>query len=237
MTKKVRCLVVDDEPLAIDILKEYIQQVDGLELITTCSTAMDAFSVITKQEIDLIFLDIEMPDLNGLELVKTIKKGIKVIVTTAYREYAIEGYELDILDYLLKPISFQRFFKSVNKYLRLANNNNMPRIESGSSAKPRGSMFIYADKKNFKVYFDDILYLESIKDYVRIHILKKNIITKGTISHFEGLLPSCFLRIHRSYIVNTSKINAFTNHDVEINNKEIPIGVSYKRAVLESLKE
>ncbi len=235
MNKNIKCLIVDDELLATDIIKGYVEQVPQLDLVATCTNPMEAFQILNQQSIDLLFLDIEMPEINGIEFIKSLSHRPAIILTTAYREYAIESYEIDVIDYLLKPISFQRFFKAINKYLKSSTNTTItetPAITTQGS----GSIYVYANKKNIKVHFDNILYLESLKDYVTIHTIDKKITTKNTITNFENLLPNSFLRIHRSYIVNSIKINAFTHHDIEIGNKEIPIGTSYKKIVLERLK-
>lgn len=235
MSERIKCLIVDDEPLAIDVIKGYVAQIPQLELLATCSDAMQAFQVLNKEQVDLLFLDIEMPGMTGLEFIKSLSTVPHVILTTAYREYALESYEMEVVDYLLKPISFGRFFKAVSKYLKLTANTSAPQLPT-NEPKERGSIYVYADKKNIKVYFEDILYIESIKDYVRIHTKGKNIVSKNTITRYAELLPSSFIRVHRSYIINLAKISAYTHHDIEIGEKEIPIGTSYKRVVMERLK-
>ena len=235
MSELIKCLIVDDEPLAIGVIKAYIEQVPQLQLITTCSDAMKAFQVLNTQDIDLLFLDIEMPEINGIDFIKSLANPPAIILTTAYREYALQSYEIEVVDYLLKPISFSRFFKAINKYLKSKNDNKVSTTPV-SESKKQGSLYVYSNKKNIKVYFDDILYVESVKDYVNIHTTGKNIISKNTITKYEELLPDSFIRVHRSFIVNTSKITAFTHHDVEIGEKEIPIGSSYKKGVMEILK-
>lgn len=235
MNPTIKCLIVDDEPLAINIIKEYISQVPQLELVTTCPDAIQAFQALNEHAIDLLFLDIEMPHLNGINFIKSLANPPAIILTTAYRDYALESYEIDVIDYLLKPISFPRFFKAVTKYLKTTNQNTpLPQVTNSTTRS--GSIYVYSNKKNIKVYFDEILYIESIKDYVRIHTTKKNIISKDTITNYETLLPSSFFRIHRSFIVNSAKISAFTPHDIEIGDKELPIGTSYKKKVMELLK-
>lgn len=236
MNKSVKCIIVDDEPLAGNIIRDYIEQIPQLELVSICNSALEAFQEIHQNQIDLMFLDIEMPEMTGLDFLKSISHPPDVILTTAYRKYAIESYEVDVTDYLLKPISFQRFFKSITKYLekKVSTQKDLP---ATVTIEHKGSMFVYSEKKNVKVYFKDILYIESIKDYIRIHTSDKNIISKDTISRYDGLLPHSFLRIHRSFIVNKEKITAFTNHDVEIGSKELPIGISYKKEVLVRLAE
>ncbi|MEQ9404356.1 MAG: LytTR family DNA-binding domain-containing protein [Cyclobacteriaceae bacterium] len=234
MSELIKCLIVDDEPLAIDVIEGYVDQVPQLSLVDTCSDAMSAFQIINEQQIDLIFLDIEMPGINGISFIKSLSNPPAVILTTAFREYAIESYEIEVVDYLLKPISFDRFFKAINKHLKskTSTTTETPAIP----AKAGGSIYVYSNKKNLKVYFDDILYVESIKDYITIHISDAQIISKSTITNYEELLPSSFLRVHRSFIINSAKITAFTHQDIEIGEKEIPIGTSYKRVVLEQLK-
>ena len=236
MNVSIKCIVVDDEPLAINVIKEYITQVPQLELVTTCTDAIQAYQALNEYSIDLLFLDIEMPQLNGIDFIKSLANPPAVILTTAYRDYALESYEITVVDYLLKPISFSRFFKAVTKYLSTSNKVTNPQATPTSNSQS-GSIYVYANKKNIKVYFDEILYLESIKDYVRIYTTGKNIITKDTISKYEMLLPNPFMRIHRSFIVNSAKITAFTSHDIEIDEKELPIGTSYKKRIIELLKK
>ncbi len=237
MPQTTKCLIVDDEPLAIDVLRDYIAQVPQLELVTTCQDAMQAFQVLNEQQVDLVFLDIEMPEINGIDFIKSLAQPPAIILTTAYREYALESYEIEVVDYLLKPVSFKRFFKSITKYLKSIDAPTTKQIAVTPTPKGKGSIYVYSNKKNIKVHFEEMLYLESIKDYIRIHTSERTIISKDTISRYEELLPNSFLRIHRSYIVNTSKITAFTAHDIEIEDKEIPIGTSYKKAVINRLKQ
>jgi DNA-binding LytR/AlgR family response regulator len=231
---KTKCLIVDDEPLAIELVQQHVEQVDRLELIGTCQNALEAFEVLKQHKVDLIFLDIQMPMLTGIEFLKSLQNPPKVIFTTAYREYAVEGYELDIVDYLLKPISFNRFFKAINKYFAL--------VEPAPSATPPPlpdpvADFIYlkSNKRTYKVSMNDILYVESLKDYVKVHLPDSRIVTKDKISDFEQRLPSHFLRVHRSFIVNMRKITAFSSNDIEINGVEVPIGISYKEQVMDHL--
>lgn len=236
--QKVRCLIVDDEPPAIDVLVKYIQAVDDLELSATCSNAVEALGTLKHTAVDLLFLDIQMPQLLGTDFVRTLKNPPKVIFTTAYRKFAIEGFELDAVDYLLKPISFERFLKAVNKVLQTS-----IQISSGSSPFDgqgnQSENFIYfrTDRKMVKVYLDDILYVESLKDYIKVFTTSKQIITKQAISALEDMLPSSqFLRIHRSYLVGLNKIDSFTADDIQIGEKELPIGRMYHHEVLKALK-
>ena len=234
----INCLLVDDEPLAIDIIASYLENVSGFEVVAKCKNALEAFEVLQKQEIDLIFLDINMPQLNGIEFVKTLTNPPKIIFTTAYRDYAIEGFELDAVDYLLKPISFGRFMKAINKIQRKPIMESIPSpepVSTSSDAEP--FLYIKMDKRILKVYLDKIIYIESQKDYV--HIVLENdedVVSKQKISYLEQRLPNGrFLRIHRSYIVAVNKITAFSSINIEIDEIELPIGRSYKQFVMEAL--
>ena len=236
MSHVIKCLIVDDEPLAIDLIKSHIAQISQLELVGTCQNAMEAFELLKKQSLDLLFLDIQMPLITGIEFVKSLQQAPSIIFTTAHRQYAVESYELDVVDYLVKPITFSRFFKAINKYLNNRGRQKMVQYSPNTFLGVENYIYVQVNKKYVKVLFDTILFVESIKDYIRIHTSNQRIITKDKISDFEKKLPNYFLRIHRSYIVNTTKITAFTANDVEIHEKEIPIGISYKRQVLERLK-
>ena len=236
---KIKCLLVDDEPLAMEILESYINQVPDLELVGKCESALKAYEILRQQEIDLIFLDIEMPQLNGIEFINTLEKTPNVIFTTAHRHYAFEGYELDVLDFLLKPVSFGRFLKSINK-LHRSSTSQEAETESGDELEKSDKMtFIYVkeDKKMVKIYLEDVLYIESLKDYVCIHTKTRKIVTKQQISYLEQKLPEDdFMRVHRSFIIAIRKIKAFNSSQIELDGqKELPIGRSYKPKVLERL--
>ena len=239
MSEKIRCLIVDDEPLAIKLIETHVAKIPQLEIVATCQNALDAFEILKKETIDLLFLDIQMPVLTGMELAKSLQNSPSIIFTTAYREYAVESYELDVVDYLLKPIPFTRFFKAINKFL---NNREQPatpviQVAATNTIKEPKYIYVNANKKHIKIYFQHILYIESLKDYVRIHTTDQRITTKDKISEFEQKLPNYFLRVHRSFIVNKRQITAFTAHDIEIGQTEIPIGVSYKKGVMAILKK
>jgi len=236
MNKIINCLIVDDEPVARDILESHLQKVDAVNVVATCKNAIEAFNEINANQIDLIFLDINMPEISGLSFAKSINKNIKVIFTTAYREYAIDGFNLQAVDYLLKPISFERLLQAVNKYL---GENPSEIIENSSEIIPEKNDFIFvrSDRKMVKINFSEINYVESFSDYIKFHLNDKVIITRETISSIEAKLPKTdFLRVHRSFIVSISKIESFTNEFVEVNNKAIPISRSYKKDVLSRLE-
>jgi DNA-binding LytR/AlgR family response regulator len=222
----MKCIIVDDEPLAIEILESYVARIDELELIGTFRNAIAAFTFLQQNHVDLIFLDIEMPKLSGIEFLKTLKQHPKVIITTAYRDYAIDGFELEVIDYLLKPIPFDRFLKSIGK--------------TAPAISPSQDSFIYfkVDKKMVKTKIADILYIESIKDYVKVRTADKEITTQQKISYLDESLPRAqFLRVHRSFIVNLDHIDAYTATDVEINKYKVPIGRNYKNDVMKVLSK
>ncbi|HEY4788940.1 MAG TPA: LytTR family DNA-binding domain-containing protein [Bacteroidales bacterium] len=232
---KTRCLLVDDEPLAIEVLKSHIEKMESFEIADSCQNALQAFDILTKKKIDLIFLDIQMPGMKGTEFLKNLKNPPKVILTTAYREYALEGYELDVVDYILKPISFERFFKAVNKYLQTNNNEIIiHRNEKGNVNE--SYIYVRANKKINKIMLSDILYIESIKDYLTIHSKTRKVTAKHTITSLEEKLPeSEFVRIHRSYVVALKQITGFTANTIEIDDKELPIGRNFRQTVFKAL--
>jgi len=227
----IRCVIIDDEPLAIEVIQAHLSQLPEFELVATFPNPVGALAILESEQVDLLFLDIEMPLLTGIDFLKTVPKLPKVIFTTAYRNYALESYELDVVDYLLKPISFSRFLKAVNKFKTMV---QMPivSIEQGIEVPLNDHLYVNANKKYIKIEFKEILYVESMKDYIKIHMPDRNVVTKEAIGTFEAKLPVTFLRIHRSFIVNTKRVTAFTKADVEINATELPIGTSYKKAVM-----
>ncbi|MBS1621571.1 MAG: response regulator transcription factor [Bacteroidetes bacterium] len=237
--QKITCLVVDDEPPAIDILSSYISSVSALELVATCNDGLEGLQVLRQQPIDLLFLDIEMPHLLGTDMIRTLKNPPKVIFTTAYRQFALEGFELDAVDYLLKPISFERFLKAVNKvmdtHLRISEPKNS--IQELNDYHGGGFINIRADRKNIKVAMDDILYVESLKDYIKVVTKTRNIVTRQSISSIEDILKgNRFIRIHRSFIVSVDKIESFTRDSIEIAKQELPISRMYRHEVEKVLK-
>jgi DNA-binding LytR/AlgR family response regulator len=222
----VRCLIIEDEPLAAEILQDYIARVPFLNLIGTFPNALAALESIHANNIDLLFLDIHLPGLKGLDFLKTLKNPPAVILTTAYHQYALQSYELSVVDYLLKPIEFSRFLDAVNK---------VPKAKSNTSGKP--SLIIHRDKKTIIIPTDEILYLESKKEYVKIYCKETTHTTKAALSALEKELDATqFLRIHRSFIVAVNKIKAYSATEMEVNSKSIPIGGNYRDIVLERLK-
>jgi DNA-binding LytR/AlgR family response regulator len=229
-TRKIRCVVIDDEPLAREILKQHIAGVEALELAGACSNAVEAISFLKEQAVDLLFLDIQMPQLLGTNFIRTLKHPPKVIFTTAYRKYAVEGFELDAVDYILKPITFERFLKAVNKVLQMNFNTEFASPPIKENAETKNSFFYFrADRNMVKIFFSDILYIESLKDYIKIVTTNKTIVTKYVLSTLEEMLPRReFLRIHRSYIVAINKIDSYNADNIKIAKYELPIGRIYK---------
>ncbi|OKL41830.1 LytR/AlgR family response regulator transcription factor [Pontibacter flavimaris] len=240
---KLRCMIVDDEPLALDVLETFIQRLDNLELVCRCNNAVEAYNCLQTEHIDLLFLDIQMPKLTGIDFLKSLASPPKVIFTTAYRDYAVEGFELNAVDYLLKPIAFDRFLKAVSKVTApepQAIQAAPAPVQIAPTVQGYQEAFIYlkADKKMVKVMLSDILFIESLKDYIRVKTETKEIISYQKISFLEEKLPTDkFLRIHRSFIVALDKIQAFSASAVDIGQTEIPIGRFYKNEVLQVLNQ
>jgi two-component system LytT family response regulator len=245
--KKVRCLLVDDEPLGIVLLRQHIAEVDRLEVAGECPNALKALEVLREKEVDLMFLDIRMPALSGIELLKMLRRPPKVIITTAYREYALDGYDLDIVDYLLKPITFDRFLKAVERFFRVGGTGDAAvaapaRAAAAAALTQAGdetpTLFIKSGYRNLRIGLDTILYMESFKDYVKIHTPTGEITTKYKISEMEADLGAGrFLRIHRSFIVNLKHVTAYTASHVEVGSTELPIGESYKELVIKIIRK
>ena len=236
MTKSISCIIVDDESMARDIIATHLAQIQNIEVIAQCKNAIEAFNFINNNNnnVDLIFLDINMPEISGIAFAKSINKNIKIIFTTAYRDYAVEGFDLQAVDYLLKPISFERLLKAVNRYFEVNT------VQSDIQLKPTDDndfIFVRSDRRMLKITFSDILYIESLSDYIKIHLKDQCIVTRETISAIEAKLPQKdFLRIHRSYIISLKKIESFTNEEVTVNRKALPISRSYKKDVLNHLE-
>lgn len=234
---KTRCLIVDDEPLAIKLMESHIEKLENLEVVGTSTNAMIAFDILREKKVDLLFLDIQMPQITGIEFLKTLKNPPKVIITTAYRQYAIEGYELDVIDYLLKPISFERFLKAVNKYYHYASRDlNVVTTTGTATELPNAFMDVKENKRVIRINLKDIKFIEGLNEYVGIHTFERRIVTKTSLTKIEEKLPGeLFIRIHKSFIVPIAKINAFSSTSVEVDNKELPIGRSYKNMVMKTL--
>ena len=228
---KIQCLVIDDEPLAREILKQHIAGVEALELTGACSNAVEAISFLKEHPVDLLFLDIQMPQLLGTNFIRTLKNPPKVIFTTAFRKYAVEGFELDAVDYILKPISFERFLKAVNKVLQMnfSTEHVLPVTKENHTDEVNSFLYFRADRKMVKIFFRDILFIEALKNYIKIVTDSKTIVTKYVLSTLEEMLPAGkFLRIHKSYIVAVSKIESYNADSIQVAKHELPIGRLYK---------
>lgn len=227
---KTRCLLIDDEPLALKVLESHIGSIPHLELTASCSDALSATQILQRQPIDLIFLDIQMPKLTGTSFLRTLRNPPKVIFTTAYKEYAVEAFDLDAVDYLLKPVTLERLVKAVNK---ISIEHETLIAEERKIVEQEGFAYFRSDRKMVKVKYDDILFIESMKDYVKVVRTKERpLLVKQSISSLENMLPANdFVRVHRSFIVSVKKITAFTNHDIEIDGVEIPIGKLYSQHI------
>jgi len=232
---KTKCLIIDDEPLAIEVIESHLGHFEDIETVAKCNNAIEAFNIIKQKQVDLIFLDIQMPQITGIDFVKTLTNPPKVILTTAYREYAIEGYELDVVDYLLKPISLERFMKAVDKYYQIVKSDLFV-FDTKSESQSDPFLYVKSERKIQKIFLNEITYIESLKDYIQINTKTKSVLTKNKISHFEEKLPQDkFVRIHKSFIVSLSKVNAFTANSIEMGKMDLPIGRSYKNNVLRAL--
>lgn len=234
---KTRCLIVDDEPLARDLLRNHLEKLESFEIVAECCNAMKALQALQKFKVDIMFMDVEMPQISGIDFLKALKNPPKVIITSAHSEYAINGFELDIVDFLLKPVKFERFLKAVNKLYQLRE-EEIPSAKSQSQTGRSEDDFIYVkeNKKMVRVYLNEILYIEGLSEYVQIHTEDKKLVTKTSMTNMEEKLPSPdFMRIHKSYIVSLSKIEAFTATTIDVPAKELPIGRSYKNSVFETL--
>lgn len=228
---KLKCIIVDDEPLAQEVLERYLENIRDLELVTRCNNALEAFEVLHHETIDLMFLDISMPVISGIDFLRSLRKAPAVIITTAHPDFALQGYELDVVDYLVKPVSLERFMKAVNKAIE--------RVRQQSPAETVSKadfMFVKSDQKLIRINFSDINYIEGMKDYVKIFTKERMIVTLHTMKFFESSLPaSGFIRVHKSYIVNAAAIKSIAGNELELQQTRIPIGNSYKEQLMRSI--
>lgn len=227
-----KCLIVDDEPIAIRVIRGYLQQLGSFEVVAECRSAVEAFQILRSQPIDLIFLDIQMPRLTGLDFLKALQHRPKVILVTAYREYALEGFELDVLDYLLKPVALERFVKAIDKFYQ-----HTTRVQTPQGLPAQGTILVKSDRKTVKILLDELLYVESYSDYIKLFTTSGTVIAKEKISSIEQGLPAEFIRTHRSFVINSAKIDSFTNESVNVQGREIPISRSYKEAILQKFQK
>jgi len=227
----IRCIVVDDEPLAIDLLTDYISKIPFLELVKSYQNPIEALAAVQEGKADLVFLDVQMPELTGIQFLKIANGKCKVILTTAYQQYALEGYELNVVDYLLKPIAFERFYKAAEKAQNLFSNTAaLPTENVASPAKlVNDFIFVKTEYKIQKIYLNDILYIEGLKDYISIFTKTERIITLQSMKKMEETLPSPqFMRVHKSYIIAIDKIESIERSRITIGNKLVPVGDTYR---------
>jgi DNA-binding LytR/AlgR family response regulator len=230
---KYKSVIIDDEPIAIRVIQDHLEHFNNIECIQGFTKAIDAIEILNKEKIDLLFLDINMPGISGIEFLKSLTNPPKVIFTTAYRNFAVDAFELDALDYLVKPISFERFLKAINKFISQTQINQEI---SSSEIQEKEYIILKSDKKNYKIKFNDILFIESLDNYIKVHTKDLSIICYERLSGVEEELPNKnFIRIHRSYIINLSKIDVFTSAYVEIGERKFTIGRNYKDEVLKRL--
>ncbi len=240
----INCIAIDDEPLALDLIESFIKKVPFLNLLKKCRSAFEAIDLIQKNEVHLLFLDIQMPDITGIQFMKTLKNKPMVIFTTAYEQYALEGYELDVIDYLLKPIPFERFLKAANKayeyHLLRSKPAEQPKTVTHQQDNSNDYLFVRADYQTIKINFADIRFIEGLKDYIKIFLTTRDkpILTLLSLKAIEEKLPSNeFMRVHRSFIVAINRINSIRKNKIFINDKEIPIGDLYQENINKIIKE
>jgi DNA-binding LytR/AlgR family response regulator len=235
---KLKCIIVDDEPLAHGVLEKYISRINSLELVGKCNNAIEAINFIHNNPVDLIFLDINMPELSGIDMLKSLQHQPKIIITTAYSEFALDGYEFGVSDYLLKPIKFDRFLKSVNRVIE-----SLPKVSSSNEPnseiqnEKENFIFLKQEQSVFKVTYSDILYFEALGNYLQVYTTSQKIIVRETMAEMETKLPiDIFIRIHKSTIVNFTRIEKFINNQVFIAGKEFPVGTLYKNELVKRFK-
>src|SRR5688572_17542378 len=234
---KLSCIIVEDEPLARNLLVEYVRKVPSLNLIDACASPIAALEVLKSHSIDLLFLDIQMPELTGLSMLKVLQKRPLVILTTAYSEYALQGYELDVVDYLLKPITFERFLRALDKVTQRLDNKK-PSVDKPIVPVEQPFVFVKDGTKLVKVVFDDILYVEGLKDYVTIHMKSQKIVSLQRLKTLEEQLPpDKFIRIHNSFIVALSAIDVVHKNNVQIRDAMLPIGETYKKSFKDFIEQ
>jgi DNA-binding LytR/AlgR family response regulator len=232
---KARCLIIDDEPLAIKLIRSHLSKLDSFEIAGECTNALKAVEFLKKEKIDLMFLDINMPLITGLDFLKSLPNPPAVIITTAYREYAIDGYDLDVVDYLLKPISFERFLKAINRYCNRTRKNSRDATDRDSNEKKH--IYIQDGKNLYKLAYDEILYLEGYGEYVKVITAAKTYVVRDSLIEFEQKLAgNTFMRIHKSYIVNLSKVMGFSTMHVLLKNLELPIGRMYREKAISAMR-
>lgn len=226
----VKCLIIDDEPLAIEAIEDYILKLEGFKVVGRCQDALEAFTLIKREKPDLIFLDIEMPELSGIEFIKALKNPPGIILTTAYREYAADAFDMDVIDYLLKPIGFERFMRAIDRFYE--NHNNQNEHTQMVTVSDDKFLAVYTNGRTHKIELDKIMYIESLGDYLKIHLTEGKLTTRESISSIGQKLPeTMFLRIHRSYIVSLPKIDSYTSTSIQIGEDTLSVSRKYRGEV------
>lgn len=232
---KLKCIIVDDEPLSLKVIEGYLKKIPYVEVIKTFQSAIPVYEFIADNQVDLIFLDIEMPGLTGIDFIKSLKEKPAIVITSAKKEYAIEGFDLDVDDYMVKPLTFERILKAVNK---VAEGKISSKKTVSKNNRENDYIYLKENKRMVKVYLKNIVYLESLKDYIRVVTTCKTVITKLQLNYFEEILDNDdFIRIHRSFIIAKNKIDAYSSSTIELGDTELPIGRKYKDIVLEKLSK
>jgi DNA-binding LytR/AlgR family response regulator len=232
-----RCLIIDDEPLGIKLIRNHLDKLETFEVAGECNSALKAVEYLKSEKIDLIFLDINMPKITGIEFLRTLTDPPYVIITTAYREYAIEGYDLDIVDFLLKPISFERFLKAINRFCNRTRSGPLKDDNNSGETEEKKYVYIQDGKTAYKLLYDEIIYFEAYGEYVKVITTTKNYLVRDSLVEFEHKLsPDIFLRIHKSFLINIRKILGFSTNQIMVKNNEFPIGRVYHDKVMKVLK-
>ncbi|MCG8411252.1 MAG: response regulator transcription factor [Bacteroidales bacterium] len=235
---EIKCIIIDDEPLARKLIRNHLSHFKQFNILAECENAISAAKIIQEQDVDLLFLDIQMPEINGVDFLKSLIKKPKTIITSAHKEYAIDGFNLDVIDFLLKPITLDRFFKAINKFLEISPCEKTTIHKIPQKTIEQNELFVKDTNKTYRIIPSDILYIEGMREYIKIYTNNTNIITKSSLNGFMDRLPSdLFIRIHKSFIINTQKVRAFTKTTIEIGEKKLPIGRSYKLNTLDSLNK
>lgn len=233
---KTKCIIVDDEPLARELIRGHIQKLENIEIVEECANAMKAMETLRNKSVDLMFLDIKMPQISGIEFLKTQKNPPKVIVTTAYSQFALDGFELDVVDYLMKPITFERFFKAINKYYATKTHQGIS-LANENGFDNHAFIYVKENKKIIKIYLREIHFIEGLNEYIRFHTDNSRVVVKSSLLAIENKLPSeLFIRVHKSYIVSIPRIRAFNATTIELENANVRIGRSYKNQVFDALQ-
>lgn len=229
--KKWKCMIVDDEPVAIRVIRQHLEKLNNYEVVATSANAMDAFEYLGQNEVDLLMLDIEMPELNGLDLYRSLKNPPELILITAHRDYAVEGFEVNAIDYVMKPVSFSRLLKAIQRfeYQKTSGGEEQESVQ-------KKYLFVTVDRIKMKIDLEDISYIEGLKDYVQIRTQTDKIVTRQTMTDMEReLSPGSFLRIHRSFIINTEKIKTVSYDEISVGNETLPVGRTYRNEVMRKL--